>query len=157
MYSNTEQISHGKVVVDLSLVDMDKFISDIKEMFNGLTSTKTDLDAVSTSCTIISILLEHMVNNDTDNFVDSARTYILEELSNSPYYFKNGTPPLGMVGDKLEEIFYNSLGTFFAPMMDTLEDIVSKLEKTDERFYSFFTSRLGIKSSLYEIEILFQE
>lgn len=157
MHSNTEQISHSKVVVDLSLVDMDKFISDIKEMFNGLTSTKTDLDAVSTSCTIISILLEHMVNNDTDNFVDSARTYILEELSNSPDYFKNGTPPLGMIGDKLEEIFYNSLGTFFAPMMDTLEDIVSKLEKTDERFYSFFTTRLGIKSSLYEIEILFQE
>lgn len=157
MANNSEQISYGKVVVDLSLVDMDKFILDIKEMFNSLTSTKTDLDTASVSCVIISILLEHMVSNDTNNFIDSARTYILEELSNSPDYFKNETPPLGVIGNKLQEIFYNSLGTFFAPMMDTLEDIVSKLEKTDERYYSFFTSRLGNKSSLYEIEILFQD
>ena len=70
MYQKSNEVKYGKVVVDLSLVDIDKFISDIDIMFNNLTGAKADLDAANISCVIVSILLEHMANNDKDNFVD---------------------------------------------------------------------------------------
>jgi len=157
MNNGLKQISYGKVVVDLSSVEINKFMSDIEDMFNSLTGLKTSMDSASTFCTIISILLEHMVNDDTDNFVDSARSFILEELSTTPDYFKNNEPALGAIGDELTALLYDNLGTVFAPLIDALSDITLRLEKTDERFYSFFTGCIANKSNLYEIEILFQD